>query len=249
MALAKRWAKRPNEKYPLLISITRCLSPIPILRINFHSPSTIDPVTASPYSSHSTYFSVDLFPHISTPMQPQSTPMDYFHAEASRYWDAYVSPSRLPVREVTSTFSITTTTATTTTTAGGIFEDDNGNEYYVSTSRSPSPSHQAHEIPRYAARHVSWLPAADSHHYRRGPYGQYNQHFIEAERRDLEMTRQRYRDARAARENSVEKLCRKVNSVVDKVVKQPWKNIMGRIRRKSQPEVEGKRDTLLGFDS
>ncbi|MCJ1314709.1 hypothetical protein MMC15_000021 [Xylographa vitiligo] len=168
--------------------------------------------------------------------------MDYFQADAARYWDAYVSPFRAPVRNVTSSFSMTTSATTTT---GSIFEDEYGNEYYVFTPDSPSPSRQAPSTPRCAANHVSWQPTPEVRRSRRGPYGQYNQHFIEAERRDFELTRQRYEEAHAARENSAEKLYRKVNKVVDRAVKRPWKKIMGKIKQKSQPEVEGKPDAFL----
>ncbi|MCJ1380133.1 hypothetical protein MMC17_003236 [Xylographa soralifera] len=181
-------------------------------------------------------------------MQRQSAPMDYFQADASHYWDAYASPSRTPVRNVTSSFSVTTSTVTTTT-SGLILEDDDGNEYYECTPPFPSPSPLVPSTPRCAARHVSWQPAAESHHSRRGSYGQYNQHFIDAERRDLELSRLRYQETHALRQNPAEKLYRKVNSVVDKAVKKPWKKIMGKIRRKSQLELEDRRQSYVMEDS
>ncbi|MCJ1434566.1 hypothetical protein MMC27_003935 [Xylographa pallens] len=168
--------------------------------------------------------------------------MDYFQPDAFRYWGEYVPTSRAPVRNLTSSFSMTTTTATTTT--GSIFEDEYGNEYYVCTPPFSSSSHQAPSTPRCTAGHVSWQPAPETLHCRRGPYGQYNQHFVEAERRHFEMSRKRYQENHRARENSAEKLYRKVNSVVDKAVRQPWNKIMGKIRRRLQSEVEGKPGAL-----
>ncbi|MCJ1292140.1 hypothetical protein MMC34_003690 [Xylographa carneopallida] len=176
-------------------------------------------------------------------MQAQAAPMDYFHAAASRYWDAYVPSSRTPIRNVTGSFSVTATT-TATTNRESIFEDEHGNEYYVSSPPFPSPSHQAPDTPRRAAGHVSWYPAAEPRRPRIGPYGHCDEHFIDAERRDLRLTRQRYREIRGARETSAEKLCRKVSGVVDRVVRQPWEKIMGKSRRKSQAEVEGRRDAF-----
>ena len=175
-------------------------------------------------------------------MQSQAAPIDYFQPDASRYWDAYVPTSRAPVRNLTSSFSLTTTTATTTT--GSIFEDEYGNEYYVSMPPFSSTSHQAPSTPRCAAGHVSWQPAPEARHSRRGPYGQYNQHFVEAERRHFEMSRKRFQENHRTRENSAENLYRKVNSVVDKVVRQPWRKIMGKLRRKSLYEIEGKPDAF-----
>ncbi|MCJ1398785.1 hypothetical protein MMC11_001986 [Xylographa trunciseda] len=168
--------------------------------------------------------------------------MDYFQPGASFYWDAYVSPSqpsRAPARNVTTSLSFPTTTT------GTIVEDENGDEYYECTPPSPSPSHQVPSTPSCAASHISWQPATEVRRSRRGPYGQYNQHFVEAERRDLELTRQRHERMQMARKNSVERLCQKVNDVVSKAVKKPWKKILGKIKGKSQSEVGGGPDAFL----
>ncbi|MCJ1393066.1 hypothetical protein MMC18_005938 [Xylographa bjoerkii] len=176
-------------------------------------------------------------------MPPHSAPMDYFQPDASFYWDAYVSPSQTPARNVTTSVSITTTTTQT------IFEDGNGYEYYVSTPPYPSPSHEAPSTPSWLASRISWQPEAQVRRSTRGPYGQYNQHFIEAERRDLELNRRRCRRIQAPRKTSAEKVYKKVNDIVDKAVKQPWKKMMGKIRRKSQPEAGGRPDAFIDLVS